>query len=138
MPAMSAQQLAVVVWPDELVERHGTALQPDAPAGTLPRPYPHVNSRNRMAAFGRTNIGSWLASVKAPLKPVRAAAAQQLCSTTPREPPHDSPHALVQWLAAQGIVVGAVAGIPRWHARRQTCRPLLSGPRPQQSQTQDH
>jgi hypothetical protein len=75
---MSAQQLAVVVWPDELVERHGTALQPDAPAGTLPRPYPHVNSRNRMAAFGRTNISSWIASVEAPLEPVRAADAQQL------------------------------------------------------------
>src|SRR5829696_10588412 len=85
MPAMSAQQVAVVVWPDELVERHGTALQPDAPAGTLPRPYPHVNSRNRMAAFGRTNIRSWLASVKG------AAQASSRSRSAPRT--HTNHHA---------------------------------------------
>jgi hypothetical protein len=47
----------------------------------------------------------------------RAAAAQQLCSAKPQEPPRASRTALVQRPATQGLVVGAVAGIPRWHAR---------------------
>ena len=37
----------------------------------------------------------------------------------PREPPRVSPPALVQCPATQGFVVGAVVGIPRWHARGQ-------------------
>jgi hypothetical protein len=50
---------------------------------------------------------------------LRAAAAQQLNRTSPREPPRASPAALVQWPATRGFVVGAVVGIPRWHARGQ-------------------
>jgi hypothetical protein len=49
----------------------------------------------------------------------RAAGAQQLCSTKPREPPRASPSARVQWPATRGYVVGVVAGIPRWQARGQ-------------------
>jgi hypothetical protein len=49
----------------------------------------------------------------------RAATAQQLNRMRPHEPPPGGATALVQWLAAQGFVVGAVAGIPRWHARGQ-------------------
>jgi hypothetical protein len=49
MPAISVQQLAVVGWLDELVERHGITSSPTLPAGTLPRPYPNINGRNRMA-----------------------------------------------------------------------------------------
>src|SRR5512133_1099153 len=42
---------------------------------------------------------------------LRAAAAQQLCSTHPHEPPRASPPALVERAATHGPVVGAVAGI---------------------------
>jgi hypothetical protein len=49
-------------------------------------------------------------------KPFRAAGAQQLCSTKPREPPHIRPPALVQYPATRGCVVGVVVGIPGWHA----------------------
>jgi hypothetical protein len=53
------------------------------------------------------------------LRVIRAAGTQQLCPTNPRVPPRVSPSALVQCPAARGFVVGAVAGIPRWHARGQ-------------------
>jgi hypothetical protein len=99
---MSTLQLAVVGWLDELVARHGTTSGPTLPAGTLPRPYPHVNSRNRIAAFGRTNVMSMAASVEAPLEPVRAAAAQQLCPTNPHEASRASPPRLALWPATQG------------------------------------
>jgi hypothetical protein len=56
---------------------------------------------------------------KGPATRLRAAAAQQLCSTSPREPPLATRTALVQCPATRGLVVGAVAGIPRWHARGQ-------------------
>jgi hypothetical protein len=49
----------------------------------------------------------------------RAAAAQQLCSTNPHEPPRAALFPLVQSPATRGFVVGVVVGIPRWHARGQ-------------------
>jgi hypothetical protein len=53
------------------------------------------------------------------LKTSRAADTQQRCSTNLHEPPRPSPPARLQCPATRGFVVGAVAGIPRWHARGQ-------------------
>jgi hypothetical protein len=49
----------------------------------------------------------------------RAAAAQQPCPTRPHEPSLASPSARLHYPATQGFVVGAVVGIPGWHARGQ-------------------
>jgi hypothetical protein len=49
----------------------------------------------------------------------RAAAAQQLNRMSPHEPPPATPTALVQTPATLGFVVGAMVGIPGWHARGQ-------------------
>jgi hypothetical protein len=48
---MSAQ-LAVFGRLDELVERHATALQPDASCGDPPTPYPYASGRNRNGHLG--------------------------------------------------------------------------------------
>jgi hypothetical protein len=57
----------------------------------------------------------------APATALRAAAAQQRCTTNPHEPPRIRlPYPLMR-PATRGVVVGAVVGIPRWHARNQ-CR----------------
>src|SRR5215211_8935357 len=68
------------------------------------------------------------ALVNAPLERLRAAAAQQLCTTKPHEPPRISPPTLVQCPATHGFAVAAVVGIPRWHARGQAagCEDVLS------------
>jgi hypothetical protein len=54
-----------------------------------------------------------------PCRAQHAAAAQQPTRTSPHEAAPNCPLALVLWPAARGFVVGAVAGIPRWHARGQ-------------------
>jgi hypothetical protein len=69
-------------------------------------------------AFVLTNVGTHSCLVGAKATSLRAAAAQQLCSTNPHEPSRPRP-ALVRSPATQGFVVGAVAGIPRWHASGQ-------------------
>src|SRR4029453_17768769 len=85
-----------------LVDHHGSRAtvptwdRPGGEAGTNP-----------------THIG------EAPLKPLGAAGAQQLCSTKPREPPRVGPPAPVQCPATQGLMVVVVVGIPGWHARGQ-------------------
>jgi hypothetical protein len=61
-------------------------------------------------------------------QPLRAAGAQQRCSTNPHEPPHLSPPALVQRPATRGLVVAVVAGIPRWHASDGFKSPQLHSP----------
>jgi hypothetical protein len=68
---------------------------------------------------GLTNVVPTVLLADTLLKRLRAAAAQQLCSTNPHEPPCASLPALVQCPATRGFVVGVVAGIPRWHARGQ-------------------
>jgi hypothetical protein len=47
---------------------------------------------------------------------LHAAGAQQSCPTRPHEPPRASRPLLGQCPATRGFVVGAVEGIPRWHA----------------------
>src|SRR4029450_3341430 len=49
----------------------------------------------------------------------RRAAAQQLSSTKPRVAPRADPRALLKCPATRGFVVGAMAGIPGWHASGQ-------------------
>ena len=83
----------------------------------------HQQTRHyRQPQFGLRNV----APRRHRCQPFRAAGAQQLCSTKPCEPPHVSPPALMQCPATRGFVVGAVVGIPRWHARGQGFMP----PRP--------
>jgi hypothetical protein len=112
----------------------GTALRPDA---TVPRKLCLVRLAGgaagaRLGACARRSIFKLLPtsrranerrpnSSSSPIRRswVRAAGAQQLCSTNPHEPPHDTPHALVQCAAGRGFVVVGMAGIPRWHARGQ-------------------
>ena len=57
---------------------------------------------------------------------VGAAGAQQLCSTNPHEPPHASFPTRCNALLRKRFVMGAVVGIPRWHA---SVHPLLPGRR---------
>jgi hypothetical protein len=52
-------------------------------------------------------------------KPDRAAGAQQSCPTSPHDPSRVRPSAPLKCPATRGLVVGPVAGIPRWHARGQ-------------------
>jgi hypothetical protein len=69
----SMHQLAVVGRLHELITHHATALQPTPSVCRSPaRPYPHAGGRNHSR------------------QPLRAAAAQQRCSTKPHEPPHVS------------------------------------------------
>jgi hypothetical protein len=49
--------------------------------------------------------------------PLRAAGAQQSCPTRPHEPSRIRPSAPLQCPATRGLLMGALAGIPRWHAR---------------------
>jgi hypothetical protein len=60
------------------------------------------------------------------LKRFRAAAAQQLCSTKPHEPPLVSLRVKLIWPPTQGFVVDVAVGIPRWHARVRGSNPLSS------------
>jgi hypothetical protein len=55
----------------------------------------------------------------APATRFDAAAAQQLCTTNPHEPPHADRPALVQCPARRGFVVSVMVGIPRWPASGQ-------------------
>jgi uncharacterized membrane protein YfcA len=61
-------------------------------------------------ALGLTNVVPMLLVVRT-VTAIRAAAAQQLCSTKPHEPPHASPPALMERPATRGFVVGVVVGI---------------------------
>jgi hypothetical protein len=61
-------------------------------------------------------IAAWLGARR---KSSRAADAQQPNPMIPHESPRPRPSGPVQWPAAQGVVVGVMAGIPRWHARGQ-------------------
>jgi hypothetical protein len=56
----------------------------------------------------------------------RAAAAQQLSSTKPRVAPRADPRALLKCPATRGFVVGAMAGIPGWHASGQKIEVAVS------------
>jgi hypothetical protein len=64
--------------------------------------------------------------------------AQQPCPTRPHEPSLARPSAQLNYPATRGFMMGAVAGIPGWQQGVRRADPLLSGPKPQQSQTQDH
>jgi hypothetical protein len=46
---------------DELVERHATALQPDASCGDPPTPYPYASGQNRN---GQPTFGELMASLQ--------------------------------------------------------------------------
>jgi len=95
---------------------------------------PQRAKRQETDPRGRTSHPLWaystscrqLASVDARRKPGRAADAPRPGRPSPHEPPRASPDALLQCPAAQGFVVGAVLGIPRWHARGQGLNPLSS------------
>src|SRR4029450_9569239 len=56
----------------------------------------------------------------------RAAAAQQLSSTKPRVAPRADPRALWKCPGTRGFVVGAMAGIPGWHASGQKIEVAVS------------
>jgi hypothetical protein len=89
---------------------------------------PHESGRNPAAAFGSMSAVVSIARLggRAPLEPLRAAAAQQLSSTNPHEPPRASPPALMQRPATPGIVVAAVVGIPRGMQGSGGSNPLSS------------
>jgi hypothetical protein len=111
-------------WPAWSVPRGGPALRPCREEQRIARPYivevifAEGLMREQMGAVGLLNV------VPARLgrqrfKPDRAAGAQQSCPTSPHEPSHVRPSAPLKRPATRGLVVDAVAGIPRWHARGQ-------------------
>ena len=107
MPAMSTLQLAVVGWLDELVARHGTTSGPTLPARDPSTALPPVNSRNRMAAFGRTNVMSMAASVEAPLSQFAQPRA------TPATIPVEGPRRFLLLVWRHGLTQGTRACIAR-------------------------
>jgi hypothetical protein len=70
-------------------------------------------------ALRLTNVVPTARLDAAPATPLRAAGAQQTCPTRPHEPSHVRPFAPLKGPATRGFVVGAVVGIPGWHARGQ-------------------
>ena len=125
-----------------------------APAGKIPRApsetTPSSGSRSEVRytypACDVVHDARWLRPRQVAVQPVwsaavsgsgsscevvsRAATAQQLNRTRPHEPPPGGATAPLLWLATQGFVVGAVAGIPRWHARAQASWLPARGDRP--------
>src|SRR5918999_1510426 len=116
MPAMSAQDPAVVGWFDELVERQGTALQPDAPCRDLsvalpPRQQPKPHGPLELANVMPTSLPRSTRRSS----PSRSSRAATLLDE-PHEPPRASPSARVQrpCQPPAGALSGSRAGGVGW------------------------